>query len=155
MGGDSAVSIEGGWLHSSSSAKVWRSGQWLLGFAGGAADYSALRALELPAAPSAELELYVHSEITAAVRQALERGGVAEADYELLVGVSGELFVCSDGGADRVRGTYAAVGSGAPVALGSLHTSAGSPAEARVRWALEAAETHCDGVRRPWRILTA
>jgi ATP-dependent protease HslVU (ClpYQ) peptidase subunit len=49
---------------------------------------------------------------------------------------------------------FAAIGSGAPYALGSLATSKGEPTT-RVRQALAAAERFCIGVRGPFRVLAA
>jgi ATP-dependent protease HslVU (ClpYQ) peptidase subunit len=155
LGGDSAVTDDDGVLLLTGAPKAWRIGAWLFGFAGDAADYSALAFDLAPAPPPTQIVRYVHVDLVAAVRQALERANCAQANHTLMVGVRGRLFLIADGGADEVRGDYCAIGSGAHPALGSLYTSRGSPAEARVRWALEASEAHCSSVRRPWTILSA
>lgn len=80
-------------------------------------------------------------------------------DLGLLLGIGGQLWAMGrDGGAHDWATPYAAVGSGADVALGALHESAmGRPVLApatRLRRALRAAEEHCASVVGPWAMVS-
>ena len=79
----------------------------------------------------------------------------AEQGGTFIIGVRGRIFIVeSDYQVIEPAARFAAVGSGAPYALGSLATSKGSPV-ARVRQALAVAERFCAGVRAPFHVLIA
>jgi ATP-dependent protease HslVU (ClpYQ) peptidase subunit len=96
-----------------------------------------------------------------ATRECLKTGGAATREKEaeqggtFLVGVRGRLFIVeSDYQVVEPVAPFAAIGSGAPYALGSLATSRGAPA-ARVKQALTVAERFCAAVRAPFPVLVA
>jgi ATP-dependent protease HslVU (ClpYQ) peptidase subunit len=100
-------------------------------------------------------------EFVEAARECLKLGGVATKEKEaesggtFMVGVRGRLFIVeSDYQVVEPAPPFAAVGGGAPYALGSLATSTGSPA-ARIKKALEVSERFCIGVRGPFRVVQA
>lgn len=72
----------------------------------------------------------------------------------LLVAVGGRLYY-ADGVCVTAAGDgYAAIGTGAPFALGSLYATQGRKPRQRAELALAAAERHCGSVRGPWTVLT-
>ena len=74
--------------------------------------------------------------------------------WQLLVGVSGRVFrVCSHFSASESVTGYDAIGSATPHALGSLASTEGQPARARVEIALRAAARHQGGVSPPFTVL--
>jgi hypothetical protein len=86
----------------------------------------------------------------AAVKDGREHGGT------FLIGVRGQLFeVGSEYGVSQRAEPYSAIGCGADLTLGSLHTTAAlgcfTP-ETRLEMALSAAERFSSGVRGPWCI---
>ncbi len=102
------------------------------------------------------LDIWVRQDVCKALRQAARDCGYElgdsdhQDDSQALLGVDGELYVIDVGAvAWRAADPYAAVGSGAAWAAGSLYTSTGRP-RARLTKALEAAERHCVSVRGPW-----
>ena len=74
-------------------------------------------------------------------------------ESEAILGVGGQIYIITAGPvAYRVRGNYAAIGSGSPFAEGALYATQGSALSIKERLtvALEAAEQHCSSVRGPW-----
>lgn len=97
------------------------------------------------------------------LKSLLEKDGCLKKDGEgdsheaqHLVGYNGSLYcIDSDFQAHRVACGWAAIGSGADLALGSMHTTARlrmSPRD-RVAAALRAAEAHNAHVRRPFHVI--
>lgn len=87
----------------------------------------------------------------------LKRDGDCDShDAQHLVGYRGSLYgIDSDFQAHRVACGWAAIGSGADIALGSMHTTSKlrmSPKD-RVMAALRAAEAHNAHVRRPFHVI--
>jgi ATP-dependent protease HslVU (ClpYQ) peptidase subunit len=163
IGGDSA-GIAGWDVTIRADPKVFVAGDYAMGFTtsfrlGQLLQYR----LKLPKPPSAQKKLYpfMVSEFVEAVRECLKTGGVATKDKEseqggqFLVGVSGRLFIVEgDYQVAEPVAPFAAIGSGAPYALGALAISRGSPLS-RVRQALSVAERFSAGVRAPFRVLLA
>lgn len=95
------------------------------------------------------------------LRTALHKAGATsssdpdELAGPLLVGHrSGRLFtIDTDYGVHEAVDGYAAIGCGAPYALGSLHATRGDPTDRAVA-ALTAATVHCTAVITPFTILT-
>lgn len=164
MGGDSAGASET-YIACRVDPKIFRSGEYLIGYTtsfrmGQLLKYS----LELPEPPSSgDLMRFMATEFITAVRLCLKNGAWSEVEKSretggnFLVGVAGRLFEVEGDFqvTEEVQG-YAAVGSGALLALGSMHStvlSTYSPSK-RIRLALEAAECFNPKVRRPFHILT-
>lgn len=164
MGGDSAVSA-GSAVQIRKDPKVFRLGSnMLVGMCGSIRRMQLLRfVLDVPEfrPTKTSVEKYLNTAFIDAVRACFDKGGALYRahgeDYcdKFLVGFEGQLFEID---ADFQIGTpatdYAACGSGAQVALGAMHATAGLDPVARVRRALVAAETFAAGVRGPFVIET-
>ena len=163
VGGDSA-GISGWDVTVRVDPKIFISGDYAIGFTTSFRLGQLLQfRLKLPEPPRSRKRLYpfMVNEFVEATRECLKTGGVATNENEaehggtFLVGVRGRIFIVeSDYQVIEPAAPFAAVGSGAPYALGSLATSKGSPV-ARVRQALSVAERFCAGVRPPFRVLVA
>jgi ATP-dependent protease HslVU (ClpYQ) peptidase subunit len=162
IGGDSA-SVAGHTIAVRSDGKVFRSGEYLIGFGTSFRMGQLLQhRLRLPEPPSGgELHTFMVRDFADAVRACLKEGGFAgeedgsERGGHFLVGVRGRLFhVGGDYQVAEYASGFAAIGSGEDFALGSLHSTAGQPPLQRVLTALEAAERFAWAVRRPFLIGT-
>lgn len=163
LGGDSA-GVTGWDLMVRADTKVFISGDFAIGFTtsfrlGQLLQYR----LKLPTPPRTQKLLYsfMVNEFVEATRECLKLGGMATKDKEaeqggtFLVGVRGRLFIVeSDYQIIEPAVPFAAVGCGAPYAVGSLATSKGKPAD-RVKKALGVAEQFCAGVRGPFTAVLA
>lgn len=177
VGGDSAG--VGGWdLTVRRDAKVFRNGPFLMGFTTsfrmgqllryglnvrGSERYDPHQPALGECGPGVDPFRYMVTEFVDAVRTLLKAGGFAVKDKEqesggtFLVGFRNRLFrVDSDFQVGESADGIDAVGAGAAVALGSLHTSGKMmpeiAAERRVTLALEAAERLNGAVRGPFVI---
>jgi ATP-dependent protease HslVU (ClpYQ) peptidase subunit len=161
MGGDSAGAA--GWsIMTRADAKVFRNGEFLMGFTDSFRMGQILRYAFAPPhlCPDADLHRYMVVDFVNAVRESLKQGGWARKDSEqeaggtFLVGVRGRLFcVCSDYQVGENAHGFDAVGCGHDLAKGVLYASGGQPPRERIRVALEAAEQFSNGVRGPFVIL--
>lgn len=153
LGGDSALSV-GDHIYMTADPKVYAREGVVLGFCG-TLRFGQLIALTPlpPLRAGADADLWVRREVCRALQQAARDRGFelgSDDDSEAILGVGGQIYVLDPGAvAYRPAGNYAAIGSGAAWAEGSLHTSKGTPRR-RLTLALEAAEAHCGSVRRPW-----
>lgn len=163
LGGDSAG--VGGWeVTIRADPKVFVTGPYAMGFTSSFRLGQLLQhKLKLPEPPKSQSKIYpfMVDQFVEATRECLKLGGMATKEKEaesggtFMVGVRGRLFVIEvDYQVVEPVPPFAAVGGGAPYALGSLATSKGSPVS-RVKKALEVAERFCMGVRGPFRILAA
>ena len=166
LGGDSA-GVAGWSLTVRADAKVFGNGPFLMGFTTSFRMGQLLRYAFTPPHHDDGVpdEKYMATTFVNAVRECLKAGGCAskEKDAEnggtFLVGYRGRLYFVGDDYQIGVAADDAdAVGCGADIAKGSLHTSAqlkpGVEPEQRVRWALEAAERNSAGVRSPFVVLS-
>lgn len=160
IGGDSA-SVAGHTIATRSDAKVFRNGQYLIGFGTSYRMGQLLRhQLVVPVPPEREdLGGFMCSDFAEAVRDCLKAGGFAgvedgaERGGHFLVGVGERLFhIGGDYQVAEYTYGFAAIGSGEDFALGSLHSTLGQPPLQRVLTALEAAERFAWGVRRPFLV---
>lgn len=159
MGGDSA-GVSGYSVTIRGDSKVFRVGPYVMGFTTSFRMGQLLHYAFSPPAPpvSADgLERFMATEFVNAVRAALLEGGwlhkrdEREVGGTFLVGVKGALFlVDSDFQVGIPVSGYAAVGCGADLALGSLHTSRGRYPRWRIQAALEAAAEHSAAVSAPF-----
>jgi ATP-dependent protease HslVU (ClpYQ) peptidase subunit len=163
IGGDSA-GVSGWDVTVRTDSKVFVNGPYAVGFTwsyrmGQLLQYKA----KLPEPPKQAKDLhgFMVREFVEAVRDCLKAGGMATRDKEaeqggtFMVGVHGRVFVVeSDYQVIERAEPFAAVGSGAAYALGSLATSRGK-ASARLEQALTTAERFCGAVRGPFKIVAS
>jgi hypothetical protein len=162
IGGDSA-GVGGYSLQLRADTKVFRTGNYIMGFTSSFRMGQLLRYGDLPPAPTAEenwdLDRFMATTFIDGVRKVLSDGGWLhssngiESGGTFLVGVRGALYeIQGDFQAGRTLNGYGAVGCGEDIALGALHATAGSdlPPRARIEAALRAAEHHSAGVARPF-----
>lgn len=160
MGGDSAA-IDGDDLTIPRTDKVFTTGDWLVGYCESFRLGQVVRFRLKFAEPKGDLVEHLATVVVDELRKQLHKNGVAKATEaeesmpgSLLLGIDGRLFSIESDYAVLEHPTYAAIGCGAPYALGSLwSTGSADPAE-RLMTALLAAERHCTGVSRPFTILT-
>jgi hypothetical protein len=167
MGGDAAVTWPNHARIEATSAKVWKSGEWVIGTCGSVRLGLLLRhALTLPQPPDDEddLERFLTMEFTDAVRGVLLESGTVHSKNnvegmdgsEFLFGVRGELWLMQeDFGIIRSAERYAATGCGIDLCLGSLYSSGVRSPKKRITEALEAAAKHNAAVASPFTILKA
>ena len=163
MGGDSAGSDSSFSLVIRDDPKVFVRGEYVFGFTSSFRMGQLIHhKLKLPQPPDDPEKLYefMVTEFIDALRKCFKEGGYMKTkdDREeggtFLVGVRGKLFyIESDNQVGIPNDSFAAVGCGDHLALGSLYTSQGFKDDRnRVKWALEAAERFSAGVRRPFVI---
>lgn len=161
IGGDSCSSRSSGEQANRADPKVFQRGEYLIGFTTSWRMGQLLRyRLEVPVRPeSMDLTEWMATEFIDAVRGCLTDGGFAHVEHgeeeggEFLVTTAGRLYcVQSDYQVGEPSDGYDAVGCGAEVALGALAATEEMDGPARVRRALEAAERHMTGVRRPFEV---
>ncbi len=162
IGGDSA-GVAGLSLTVRADTKVFRNGGYLFGFTTSFRMGQLIRHSLEPPEPTGDLERFMSTTFVDALRTCLKDGGWARKDSDreeggtFLVGVRGRLFtVHEDYQVGEGADPYAAVGSGADIALGALFATAGtrmSPRR-RVDVALQAAERFSAGVRAPFVCLS-
>lgn len=166
IGGDSAGVDSGLSLAVRADTKVFRNGKYLFGFTTSFRMGQLIRhALTPPKPPRspAQLDRFMSTTFIDAIRECLRAGGWVRRDNEreeggtFLVGVRGRLYsVEEDFQVGQSADGYAAVGSGAAVALGALYATAETamPPKRRVKIALRAAERFNAGVRGPFVCLS-
>lgn len=163
IGGDSAA-VEGDDLTAADTAKVFHLGPYLIGYcesfrAGQLVRYR----LRVPEPKTDDPVEHLATVFVDELRKTLHKGGVAKATADeeqmpgaLMVGYAGQLFTIEgDYAVIRSGYGYAALGCGAPYALGSLSSSPrNADPNRRISDALCAAENHCTAVVSPFTILT-
>lgn len=164
MGADSAASTSS-YIALRPDPKVFINGSFVIGYTtsfrmGQLLKY-AFQAPTPPANPD-ELMKFMATDFVDAIRSCFKEGGWGEIEKNretggnFLVGVSGRLFeIEGDFQVTEESQGYAAVGSGALVALGSLYATGylAQSTRKRVELALEAAEFFTPSVRGPFHIL--
>jgi ATP-dependent protease HslVU (ClpYQ) peptidase subunit len=163
IGADSASS--NGWIRTSrTDSKLFRLGEYLIGYTSSWRMGQLLRyQLDVAAPDTWDLDRWMATRFTDAVRATLKAGGFATAHEgaekggTFLVGVRGRLYsVFDDYQVGHAAECHDAVGSGGALALGSLHTTRSQPDPmARARAALEAAAYYSTTVAPPFTIETA
>jgi hypothetical protein len=158
IGGDSA-GVAGYQITVRADTKVFTVGPYLMGFTTSFRMGQLLRYTFKPPKPTGNLNRFMVAQFIPAVAECVEDGGwltVKDGVREggtFLVGVNGHLFsIDSDFQVGVATDGYEAVGCGADIAFGSLHSTKGQPARTRVRRALEASAHHSAGVTGPFVI---
>jgi ATP-dependent protease HslVU (ClpYQ) peptidase subunit len=160
MGGDSSA-ISGDWLAIRKDVKVFKRGEFLIGFTTSFRMGQLLAHALVPPAPNdgEDIFAFMVTSFVDAIRDCFKAGGYARKTAEaeeagvFLVGLRGRLFeIESDYQVGESLHGYASVGAGCSYALGSLFTSGHLPPRDRVEVALNAAEALCPNVRGPFII---
>jgi ATP-dependent protease HslVU (ClpYQ) peptidase subunit len=147
--GDSAA-VAGDAVETKLNRKVFRNGDYVIGFTGSFRVGQLLQYATLPAVEGDAMAHIVNEVVP------ILRGFAGKETDEILicvaaVGDKGRLFKISSDYSVAEYPAYTAAGQGEPYALGRLHGSLGAP-EQRVVAALAAAEAHCGAVRAPFHI---
>jgi ATP-dependent protease HslVU (ClpYQ) peptidase subunit len=170
FGADSAATDTAGTLALRGDAKVFKRDGYTIGFCGSYRVGQLVKhEMRLPAIDhemtAAQAERFMVREFVPRVRKLLSKSGCMnttgvdklEDSSSFLVGFDGYLFVIADDLQVEIsQDDYAAIGSGAQLALGSLHadkTSGHLSAYDAVQNALWAAERYCSNVRGPFLIM--
>lgn len=160
MGGDSACGFGNSELVLK-NANVFRKGYFIIGCT---TSFRMAQLLEFGLIPPPKMQgistlEYMATVFVDAVRATLKAGGFAavrdeeESGGHFLVGYEGQLFhIQPDFSVIETIHGFDAVGCGDAVALGAMAASEKADPAARILCALEAAETFCAGVRRPFII---
>jgi hypothetical protein len=162
IGGDSAGLA--GWSKTiRADEKVFTVGPYVMGFTTSFRMGQLLRyRLAVPEPDTWDTDRFIATTFIDAVRGTLKAGGWAKVDSsqeaggDFLVGIAGRLYrISEDYQFGRSTAGYQAVGCGADIALGSLHTSATYDMEPKCRaeLALEAAAALSGGVAGPFAII--
>ncbi len=69
-----------------------------------------------------ELNRWAYHTVLPRLKEALLKAKISEPCFSVLVGVAGRILVIDENSVLEDRRPYAAIGDGAPLALGSLHT---------------------------------
>ena len=159
MGADSA-GVAGYSLTVRKDPKIFRVGDALIGFTSSFRMGQLLGyRLSLPKRhQDVSVDQYMHTVFIDAVRDALKAGGYSanqngrEDAGVFLVGYEGRLFkIENDYQIGESLLPYRACGCGEDLALGSLYSTVGQPANLRLEKALQAAEAFSAGVCPPFR----
>jgi len=159
IGADSA-GIAGYDLVVRADSKAFQNGPFLMGFTTSFRMGQLLRYAFKPPPCEGDVFCYLATTFIDAVRECLSKGRYAvkkdeqESGGQFLVGFRGCLYaIDSDYQIEQSLAPYAAIGCGAPYALGALYATSGD-AKTRILTALSAAEYHNAGVRRPFTIMS-
>ena len=123
--------------------KVKRCGDYLIGYAGSQGIGELAHFIKLPEV-TRDIEKTLRTTFISTIKDAIETYGNAshleDNSTDWLVGVNGRLFEISSEDWHISEFEYSAIGTGGPIALGSLHTSRNwKDNEKRIRYALQAA----------------
>jgi len=161
MGGDSA-GVAGYTLTVRADQKVFKAGEFLMGFTSSFRMGQLLRySLKPPKYhPDIDLFEYMVVDFVNSLRECLKSGGYAKKDKEeetagtFLIGFHGRLFkIGSDYQVGESELPFDACGCGEEIAVGSMFSTSEMEPEDRIRLALSAAEQFSAGVRGPFTIL--
>lgn len=156
IGGDRACS-DGSTVLSLHRPKIARVGEYIIGFAGSLGIGQLAHMVDVPASPK-NLEKALRTTFIKSLKSAIEEYGNANANEDnstdWLIGTQGRLFEISSDDWQVSEYEYSAIGSGANIALGSLHTSrTWKDNHKRVSVALDAAITLSPTCQGPMDIL--
>jgi hypothetical protein len=149
MGDDSVIL-------STNTPKICIRGQYILGFAGSMGIGQLIKYVDLPD-PGKNIDITLRLDLVKSLKDAIDAFGISVENNEtdFLVGVQGRLFEINISDWQVAEYSLTAVGSGSPIALGSLHTSSTwKNPEKRLRSALNAAIDLSPGCVGPVDILS-
>lgn len=142
IGGDRGLS-DGDSILSMPRPKIEQNGEYLIGYSGSLGVGQLLQMIDLPV-PGKNPEKTLRTLFTKSFKDSLEEYGPditkEDNDTDFLIGVRGKLYEYSLADWSVAEVEYSAVGSGGPIALGSLYTTYNhKDPERRLRTAIEAA----------------
>lgn len=114
-------------IMSISTPKVRQNGLYVIGYAGAIGTGQLVQYITLPTPPKNNIEKFMKTTFCTAIRKAFIESGVdmkENGDADLLVGVGSSLFYISPLDYQVVPYDYVSIGTGAPIAMGSLYTTA-------------------------------
>ena len=161
IGADSA-GVAGFSMHLRADEKVFRNGEFVMGFT---TSFRMGQLLRWKFNPPVRREgvanfEYMATEFVDAARKCFKDGGFAQKKDEresagcFIVGLRGQLFyVADDYQVGELLDEYMAVGCGQDLALGSLFSTEGMGPEERIETALQAAARFSAGVRPPFHVI--
>lgn len=165
IGGDSSGVAGGQYLTTRADEKVFRNGQYLIGFTSSFRMGQLLRYSFSPPKPpdnTKKLFEFMVNEFVPSIRQCFKTGGFTqlanaqEKGGRFLIGVHGRLFLLDqDFHIGESRDNYMAIGNGFSIAEGALFATKDKAPKTRVKLALEAATKHCAQVIEPFVIKSA
>ena len=142
LSGDRGAS-DGDSILSMSTPKIFQSGDFLLGYAGSGGLGQILKHMECWAKHPRNIEKFLRNDFVEEYKLLREKiGGKDEEEASLLVGYKGMLYEMETSDYAVYPFDYTAIGSGGPIALGSLHTSSTYTPQQRTILAVEAAIAH-------------
>lgn len=164
MGADSAGVTPSLRLSARNDKKIFRNGDFLIGFCGSFRAGQLLRYSFKPPRRfhDRDVEEFMATSFVDEVRKCYREGGTMRKDHEeeevnssFLVGYENRLFhIEADFQVGESLHNFDACGCGADLALGNLLATGDRKPEQRIRSALEAAETYSAGVRAPFNLLS-
>ena len=142
LSGDRGAS-DGDSILSMTTPKIFQSGDFLLGYAGSGGLGQILKHMECWAKHPRNIEKFLRNDFVEEFKLLREKiGGKDEEEASLLVGYKGMLYEMETSDYGVYPFDYTAIGSGGPIALGSLHTSSTYTPQQRTILAVEAAIAH-------------
>lgn len=131
--------------------KVWTVDGFAIGVCGGLNALQRIRALfQPPVAPDVPTVNWCVRDVVPRLIDALDGSGT---DSQFMIGVNGALFTV-DGDMCVMAVDYeCSIGSGSKAALGALYATARRSPNGRIGMALEAAESCCLSVRKPFDLV--
>lgn len=158
LGGDAAAT-GGNSISLITDPKVFKIGSWIFGGAGSLRFIQVMKYnFEQPKIGNKDVLRYLCSDFVSEVLKICETSGINKTENGkfggMLIGYKNRLFELDDDLQilENING-LSAIGSGADLALGSLHSTTG-PAHDRCLTALEAAATYNTTVSKPFTIIS-
>ena len=144
MSGDRGAS-DGDSILSMATPKICKVNDWLIGYAGSGGLGQILKHLECWTRHPKNAERFLRNDFVEEYKTAREKiGGKDEEEASILLGYKGILYEMETSDYGVYTFAYTAIGSGGPIALGSLHSTENTAflPQMRVEKAVEAAIAH-------------
>ena len=151
LSGDRGAS-DGDSILSMTTPKICKVGDFCIGYAGSGGLGQIVKHLECWNRHPRNIDKFLRNEFVEEFKAAREKiGGKDEEEASLLIGYKGILYEMETSDYGVYPFTYTAIGSGGPIALGSLYATKNSPIspELRLNAAINAAIEHNPGCKGP------
>lgn len=154
LGADRGTS-DGNFLGSTLSKKVKKVGhRFAIAYSGSGGTGQLIHSLDYPTPDENNLDMWIQRDLIPAIREAtytarIDTSNTDKSSSDLLLAVSGHLYELSTDDWSIFEYREIATGSGYQYALGSLHTSRGTPIKERVRLAAQAAIAYSPQCAKP------
>lgn len=153
MGGDGCETLDNGFV-ALSEPKVWRAGRYVLGHCGDGRECQLVKhAFEPPEYDGNGMVFMVNTFVPPLMELIGDHSDDDEFSFGLLVGINSRLFEIDEDGCVTERMDIAAMGSGGPIALGSLEATRELAPRDRLEAALAASAKHRNDVSEPFTIM--